>query len=104
MKEEDHFTQTLLSLLSHCCTRQQGRCPWQLLLFLSCSLFSALHSLHHVAAHAATAMAAGLLSLAALLCSSLSLSLVVLLSWCLFIGKNGATNSGSSSTMVAAKL
>jgi hypothetical protein len=49
-------------------------------------------------------MAAGLLSLAALLCSSLSLSLVVLLSWCLFIGKNGATNSGSSSTMVAAKL
>jgi len=75
MEEEDHFTQTLLPLLSHCCTRQQGCCPWQLLLFLSCSLFSALHSLHHVAALAATAMAAGLLPLAALLCNFVSLSL-----------------------------
>jgi len=27
MEEEDHFTQTLLPLLLHCCTRQQGCCP-----------------------------------------------------------------------------
>jgi hypothetical protein len=43
MKEEDHFTQTLLPALSHCCTWQQGCYPWQPL-FLSCSLHI-LHSL-----------------------------------------------------------
>jgi hypothetical protein len=41
MEEEDHFTQTLLSLLSHCCTL-----PLAAPHFLSCSLtFSSLHSL-----------------------------------------------------------
>ena len=33
MEEEDHFTQTLFSLLLHCCTRQQSCCPWQPLTF-----------------------------------------------------------------------
>jgi len=52
-------------------------------------------------------MAAGLLPLAALLCNSLSLSPCsnyAALSRCLFIGKNGASSSNSSSTMVAANF
>jgi hypothetical protein len=36
MEEEDHF-HSQLSLLTHCCTRQQGCCLWQLLLSLSVS-------------------------------------------------------------------
>jgi len=75
MEEEDHFTQTLLSLLSHThyCTRQQGCCPWQPF-FLSWYLYCT----HNLSAQFA------------------------MLSWCLFIGKNGATSSNSSSTKVAA--
>jgi len=69
---------TSLKLYSHCshthtCTRQQGCCPWQPF-FLSWSLYCT----HNLSAQFA------------------------MLSWCLFIGKNGATNSSSSSTKVAA--
>jgi hypothetical protein len=55
-------------------------------------------------------MAAGLLPLTtpfSLLFSTALLSPLhqfVLLSWCLFISKNGATSSSSSSTMMAANL
>ena len=45
MEEEDHFTQTQLSLLSHCCTRQQGCCPWQPLTFSLVLSRSLLYSL-----------------------------------------------------------
>jgi len=33
MKKKDHFTQTLLPALIHCCTWQQCCCPWQPLFF-----------------------------------------------------------------------
>jgi hypothetical protein len=88
MEEEDHFTQTLLPLLSHI-TAHGSYSSFSIVLF-----FSVLHSLHHVAALVATTMAA-------LLCSSVSLSW---LSLCLFIDKNGATSSISFSTMVVALM
>jgi len=88
MEEEDHFTQTLLPLLSHI-TAHDNYSSFSIVLF-----FSVLHSLHHVAALVATTMAA-------LLCSSVSLSW---LSLCLFIDKNGATSSISFSTMVVALM
>jgi len=46
MEEEDHFTQTLLPALSHCCTWQQGCCPWQPLTFSLDLSHSALSHSH----------------------------------------------------------
>jgi hypothetical protein len=95
MEEEDHFTQTLLPLLSH--ITAHGSRVAALSSYSSFSIvlfFSVLHSLHHVAALVATTMAA-------LLCSSVSLSWLFL---CLFIDKNGATSSISFSTMVVALM
>ena len=46
MEEEDHFTQTQLPALTHCCTWQQDCCPWQPLTFSLWSLtFCTLYSL-----------------------------------------------------------